>query len=268
MNREKLELLCHQTCKTVEAVGAFIRQELGKVRSEQITDKALNSLVSYVDRTAEERLVSALSDLLPGSVFLTEEATVVQQSGEYQWIIDPLDGTTNFLHSVPYFAVSVALRENERTILGIVYEVNRAENFYGWEGGGAWLNGQPIRSSATAALKDSLIATGFPYRDYDKMRPYFIALEAFMKKTRGLRRFGAAAVDLAYVAAGRFDAFFEYGLSSWDVAAGAFLVELAGGKVSDFKGGSDYLFNGDMIASGQHLYEPVFEVVQRAFSPV
>lgn len=265
MKEKEIEQICLHCCQTVEEVAGFIRGELGKVRSEQIEVKSLNSLVSYVDKTAEEKLVAAFKYLLPGSTFLTEEETIAPRSGEYQWIIDPLDGTTNFLHQLPCFAVSVALRHFDQTILGVVYEVNQQECFYAWQGGGAFCNGKPISVSNRSKLEDALIATGFPYRDYSRMDEYFIVLKQLMKKSRGLRRFGAAAIDLAYIACGRFDAFFEYGLSPWDVAAGAFLVEAAGGYVSDFKGGKNYLFGEEMIAANQGTYEALHEIIGQFF---
>lgn len=265
MTEKEIEHIGLQSCQVVESVGEFIRSELGNVHREQIEVKSLNSLVSYVDKTAEERLVCAFKALLPDSVFLTEEATIESQEGEYQWIIDPLDGTTNFLHQLPCFAVSVALRQNEKTILGIVYEVNQKECFYAWQGGGAFLNGKPIRVSTTSQIEDALIATGFPYRDYGRMKKYFVILEQLMKKSRGLRRFGAAAVDLAYVACGRFDIFFEYGLSPWDVAAGSLIVEEAGGKVSDFKGENNYLFGEEMIAANPGIFPGFLHTISQTF---
>lgn len=265
MNQSQLEHLCNQTARLVEAVAGFIRNEVGKVEQAQIEEKSLNSLVSYVDKTAEEKLVAGLQKILPGSVFLTEEATIATESGEFQWIIDPLDGTTNFLHQLPCFAVSVALRHHENLVLGIVHEVNHNESFYAWKGGGAFLNGKPIRVSQTGRLANSLIATGFPYRDYDRIRPYFVALEELMKRTRGLRRFGSAATDLAYVACGRFDAFFEYSLSPWDVAAGILLVQEAGGRVCDFSGGDEFLFGGELVATSGGVFEEMMALVKGAF---
>lgn len=266
MTEKELAALCRKSCAIVEATAAFIRGELGRVADNQIEDKSLNSLVSYVDKTAEEQLVGQLAGLVPGSVFLTEEGTVEQGSGEYQWIIDPLDGTTNFLHQVPCFAVSVGLRRQDDLVLGIVYEVNRKECFHAWSGGGAFLNGKAIRVSQKAHLKDSLLATGFPYRDYGGMDNYLTALRQFMQKTRGLRRLGAAAVDLAYVACGRFDGFFEYGLSPWDVAGGAVLVKEAGGVVLDFGGGGGFLFGGEMVACSRQVEDELMEVIRHAFS--
>ncbi|MCU0348621.1 MAG: inositol monophosphatase [Saprospiraceae bacterium] len=262
MQSLQLEQLCQKTCTLVESVADFIRGEVGKVGVEKIETKALNSLVSYVDKTAERMLVAGLSELLPGSTFLTEEETVEQSTGEFQWIIDPLDGTTNFLHQLPCFAVSVALRQSEEIVLGIVYEVNRHECFYAWKNGGAWLNGSRIHTAATTSLADSLVATGFPYRDFDTMHRYIETLQFLMKNTRGLRRYGAAAVDLAYVSCGRFDSFFEYGLAAWDVAAGILLVQEAGGRVSDFKGGDDYLFGGRLLATAPGVYEEMLGAVR------
>lgn len=263
MNTHQLEQLCQQTCRLVESVADFIRSEVGKVTDEKIEVKSLNSLVSYVDKTAERMLVAGLSDLLPSSTFLTEEETVEQTAGEFQWIIDPLDGTTNFLHQLPCFAVSVALRQHEEIVLGIVYEVNRHECFSAWKGGGAWLNGQHIHASATLKLADSLVATGFPYRDFDTMHRYIAILQDLMKSTRGLRRYGAAAVDLAYVACGRFDSFFEYGLAAWDVAAGVLLVKEAGGQVSDFEGGDDYVFGGRLLATAPGVFDEMLGLIKR-----
>jgi len=261
MEQRDLEQYCCDTRTIVAETAEFIANELGKVGKGDIEVKALNSLVSYVDKTAEERLVEGLRKLIPDSVFLTEEETISAQSGEYQWIIDPLDGTTNFLHQVPCFAVSVALRHRETTILGVVQEVNRKECFYACRNGGAFLNGKKIQVSQTPLLKDSLIATGFPYYDFKKLAPYLKVLEYFMLNTRGIRRMGAAAVDLAYVACGRFDTFFEYGLNAWDVAAGVSIVQEAGGKVFDFKGGENYLFGRELIATNPFLSEEVLKII-------
>ncbi|MCO6487554.1 MAG: inositol monophosphatase [Phaeodactylibacter sp.] len=260
-----LEKICSQTIPVIERSGRFIRQELGRVSSGDIEEKALNSLVSYVDKTAEEQLVEGLGELLPGSVFLTEEDTIENRSGDLQWIVDPLDGTTNFLFQLPVFSISVALQQEGQTVLGIVYEINRQECFYAWRGAGAFLNGQPIRVSRRAPLEQALLATGFPYHDYSRMREYFQVFEHFMRHSRGLRRFGSAAVDLAYVACGRFDGFFEYGLNAWDVAGGAFIIREAGGVVTDFKGGGDFLYGGEIIAANPAVGKEMLGVIQGVF---
>ena len=266
MNIKELEALTTRSIEIVKEAGAFIKEERGKVSTEQIETKSLNSLVSYVDKTAETRLVKQLGQLIPDSTFLTEEATIEQKNGKYRWIIDPLDGTTNFLHQLPCYAVSVALEIEEEIEIGIVYEVNNDECFYAWKNGGAFLNGQPIQVSKTNCFSNSLIATGFPYHDFRLETPYFKVFHTFMKNTRGIRRFGAAAVDLAYVACGRFDAFYEYGLNVWDVAAGVLIVQEAGGKVFDFRGGNDYLFGGEMIASNNEIVNEVLKIVKEEFN--
>ena len=216
MNARPLPSICSATCKIAEQVADFIRKECGKVKLEDIDVKSLNSLVSYVDKNAEQQLVKHLQSILPEASFLTEEETIATKSAPYQWIIDPLDGTTNFLHQLPFFAISIALQHEEETILGVVYEVNRKECFYAWKGGGSWLNGNIIKVSSNHNLQDALIATGFPYYDYSKTSNYLEVLEYFIKNSRGIRRFGAAALDLAYVACGRFDTFFEYSLAPWE----------------------------------------------------
>lgn len=267
MTPSKLEIICKQSCVIVREVGYFIKQELGKVGNKDIETKALNSLVSYVDKTAEEQLVKGLGAILPEATFLTEEATVEQKDGVFRWIIDPLDGTTNFLHQLPFFAISVGLQHQGKMVLGIILEVNRDECFYAWQGGGAFLNGKKINVSTSKKLEDSLIATGFPYSALKHIKTYLKTLDFFMKNTRGVRRFGSAALDLAYVACGRFDAFYEYSLNAWDVAGGAIIVQEAGGIVMDFRGGSDYLFGGEIIALNPNIKTPVLESINEAFYP-
>ena len=265
MEKSQLERLCKASTVVIAETANFIKKELGKVQADVIETKALNSLVSYVDKQAEEQLVAKLGQLLPNSTFQTEEETVEQSAGEFCWIIDPLDGTTNFLHQLPFFSVSVALQENGETILGVVYEVNRQECFYAWKGGGAFLNDQPIHTTKTTDLSDALVATGFPYYDYSQMQSYFSVLEKMMRGTRGIRRLGSAALDLAYVACGRFDIYFEYSLNAWDIAAGAFLVQEAGGIVSDFDEDHHYLQNGEILAACRGLYPQLARLIKESF---
>ncbi len=267
MNQDTLKNLCIESCEVIREVGIFIKHELGKVQASAIETKALNSLVSYVDKEAEKQLVKGLNALLPEATFLTEEETVKSEAGEYQWIIDPLDGTTNFLHQLPFFSVSVGLQHKEEIIIGIVYEVNRKECFYAWKGGGAFLNDKKIQVTKTAQLGDTLIATGFPYYDYEHMQAYLGVLENLMRNTRGLRRLGSAALDLAYVACGRFDAYFEYSLNAWDVAGGILLVKEAGGELSDFKGGDDYLFGRQLIAGNPQILKALQGLIRENFYP-
>ncbi len=267
MQNRQLEKLCLLARRAVAQTGTFIRQQAGKVGAEAIETKSHNSLVSYVDKTAEAQLVEKLGQLLPEAVFITEEDTVENQDGTYQWIIDPLDGTTNFLHQLPFYSISVALREKGETILGIVYEVTREECFYAWKDGGAYLNDERISTTSCATFGDSLIATGFPYYDYEKVTPYLEVFKTLMHGTRGIRRFGSAALDLAYVACGRFDAYFEYSLNAWDIAGGAIIVQEAGGRVCDFEGGDNYLFGGEIIAGGTQLMPAMEQLIQQHFYP-
>lgn len=266
MTAVNLEKLTAETCEIVREVAVFLLAEKGKVDHQQIETKSKNSLVSYVDKTAEKMLVTGLQKLLPDSVFLTEEETIETQEGDYQWIIDPLDGTTNFLHDLPCFSISVALRIKEELVIGVVHEVNENETFHAYKNGGAYLNGKKISVSSSTTLSETLIATGFPYYDYSKVKNYLKMLEYLMQETRGIRRLGSAAVDLVYVACGRFDAFFEYSLNAWDVAAGILIVQEAGGNVTDFSGEKDYLFGREIVATNAGIAEEFSILVQKAFS--
>lgn len=260
-----LEALCQDVIELSREVGIFIKMEERKVNSKDIEEKSLNSLVSYVDKTAEKKLVEELGKLLPESGFIAEEGTSTKIGEQYNWIIDPLDGTTNFLHGIPTYSVSVALQRNDKIVLGVVYEVNRDECFYAREGGPAFLNAEEIHVSENKQFADSLLATGFPYYDYEHLESYFELLKQLAQKTRGIRRIGSAAVDLAYVACGRFDGFFEYSLHPWDVAAGAFIVQQAGGKIADFKGGNNWLKGKEIIAANQAIHEDLLELIGKTF---
>ncbi len=246
--------------------GLFIRKEAAHTADISIEVKDRNSLVSYVDKQAEQMLVDGLLKLIPDAGLITEEDTTDIQGREWEWIIDPLDGTTNFLHELPAYSVSVGLRHNEQLVMGFVYEVNRGEMFSALKGEGAKLNNRAIHVSKRATIADALMATGFPYTDYSQVDAYMESLKYLMKSSRGVRRMGSAAVDLAYVAAGRFDGFFEYGLSPWDVAGGAIIVQEAGGIITDFGGGDDYLFGKNIIASSQQIHGDLLEGVGRRFT--
>lgn len=247
-----------------QLAGGFIHAHYGKVDEQQIHTKDLNSLVSYVDTNSETIIIERLRELLPESSFLAEESTAGLEDTDYVWIIDPLDGTTNFLHQIPIFAVSIALQHKGEIILGVVYEVNQKECFHAVKGQGAYLNGSKI-SVRNFELKDGLVATGFPYYDFSKTEAYLKVLENLMLHTRGVRRLGAAAVDLAYVACGRYNAFFEYSLAPWDVAAGALIVKEAGGKVSDFSGTDDWLMGKTIVAGSDMGHAEVLNIVKAYF---
>ncbi len=259
-----LESICKKTLKAIESVGEFIRTEALSFSSSSVEYKAQHDLVSYVDRTAEQRLVELLSPILPGSGFITEEDQTREISSEYNWIIDPLDGTTNFVHGLPCYCISIGLMKDNKIVLGIVYEINFREFFYAWENGNAFMNNKIIRCSKTNLFSQSLLATGFPSLNYDRLDEFMEVFKHCMQHTRGLRRLGSAAADLAYVACGRLDGFFEYGLSSWDVAGGSIIVKEAGGMVSDFKGEENYIFGKEILASNQAIH-PDFLKAMRKF---
>lgn len=266
MDQSVLHRYCEDARRVVAEAVQFLRKERAAFRMEAVEFKAYNDLVSYVDKGSEKLLVDGLSKIIPGCGFITEENTAAVESEDWQWIIDPLDGTTNFVHGLPCYAVSVGLTFQGLPVCGIVHEVNLEECFYGWKGGGVWLNGRPIQVSPLNDLGKALLATGFPYTNYDRMEAYMQVFDYCMRHTQGLRRLGSAAVDLAYVACGRLDGFYEYGLKPWDVAAGAFLVMEAGGRVSDFKGGGDYLFGAEIIASNAGIFPSFLQVVEGCFS--
>jgi myo-inositol-1(or 4)-monophosphatase len=260
-----LQTLCHNVCLLSKETGVFILSERKRFTSEKIEVKGKNDFVSYVDKNSEKKLVEGLSALLPGSGFIAEEGTSSFKGELYNWIIDPLDGTTNFIHGLPCFAISIALMRNQTLILGVIYEINQDECFYAWENSESYLNGNKIQVSKNTKLADTLIATGFPYYDYHFMEEYINVFKIFMKNTRGLRRLGSAATDLAYVACGRFDGFYEYSLQPWDVAAGAFIVQQAGGKVSDFSGEKNFIFGKEIVAGNTAIFEEFLNTIQIHF---
>ncbi len=259
------QLISTQVKNLARATGAYIRDELNKIQARDVKEKGSHDYVTYVDIEAEKRLVSELGRLIPGSGFMVEENRELEKSDEYNWIIDPLDGTTNFIQGIPLFCISIALEYKNKIVMGMVYEINTQECFYAWEGSPAYLNRNEISVSGKSDLESSLFATGFPYSDYSRIDNYLAIFKQMMRESRGVRRLGSAALDLAYVACGRFDGFYEYGLHPWDVAAGAFIVQQAGGRVSDFSGGSNYVFGQEIIATNANLFTPFLNIVRNCF---
>ena len=245
------------TCEIARTVGKFMAEERKSFDASMIENKGLHDLVSYVDKASEKQIIEELSKLLPESGFIAEEGTSDKQGERFNWVIDPLDGTTNYIQGIPVYAVSIGLQDGNELVLGVVYEVGRDECFYAWKDGGAFLNGEPIHISERGDIQDAVLATGFPYNNFSKMGSYMEFLQWTMKHARGVRRLGSAATDLAYVACGRFDAFWEYDLKPWDVAAGVVIVKEAGGVVTDYKGGNDFLFGKEIVASNVLLDEIV-----------
>jgi myo-inositol-1(or 4)-monophosphatase len=264
MNFVELKRITEQVCELSKQTAEFIHREVDKLRTSDIETKSIHNFVTYVDKASEERLVKGLSKIIPGTGFIAEESPEMETK-EMNWIIDPLDGTTNFIHGVPVYSISIALMEKKEVILGVILEVNQKECFYTWSGSPSYLNGRQIRVSGTTRLTDSLLATGFPYYDYTRLEPYMNFFRFLMEHSHGIRRLGSAAADLAYVACGRFDGFYEYGLSPWDVAAGTILVKNAGGKVTDFNSGENFIFGKEIIATNQAIFGEFIDAFEKQF---
>jgi myo-inositol-1(or 4)-monophosphatase len=258
-----LERLCADVQELAIKTAKFISEEQRKLSSMPIQSKGLHNYVTHVDTGAEERIVNGLQVLLPGSGFIAEEGTTSMRGKQYNWIIDPLDGTTNFIHGFPPYAISIALLDGDQTILGVIYELTAGECFYAWKDSQAYLNGKVIQVSKTKTVSQSLIATGFPYTNFSRIGPYMQTFKYFLKHSHGIRRLGSAATDIAYVACGRLEAFYEYGLHPWDVAAGAMILERAGGKTGDFSGGDNWMFGEEIITCNNTIYDEFLDLINR-----
>lgn len=258
-----LKVICEKVETIAGEAADFIIKESGTFDVNDIEIKGFNNFVTYVDKGSEKMLIEKLVHLVPGAGFIAEEGTTTRRGGKYNWVIDPLDGTTNFLHRVRPYAISIALMEYDEPVAGVVQDVGGSETFTAWKDGGAWLNGKRIHVSGTKDLSASLVATGFPYNLFDRLTPYMDLLEYLVKRTHGIRRLGSASIDLAYVACGRFDLFFEYDLKLWDIAAGMLLVKEAGGRFSDFSGNTVRLAGDETIASNALVYNEILDIVGR-----
>lgn len=260
-----LKKSCKQVVELSCEVGNFIKKESNKITLKNIEIKSTNDFVTYVDKASEKKITTRLQDLIPDAGFIAEENTISKKSDDYNWIVDPLDGTTNFIHSAPPYCTSIGLTYKGKLVLGVVHEITLNETFYAWENSKAYLNGNEIKVSNKPTLNDSLLATGFPYYDYSKLDVYVDLFKYLMQHTHGIRRLGSAAADLAYVACGRYEGFYEYGLKPWDVAAGAFIIQQAGGAICDFKGENNYLFGQEIIATNNLTHAEMIDVVKMFF---
>lgn len=231
----------------------------------QIVSKQPNDFVTEVDKAAEAAIIEVLRDAYPDFGILAEESGQTPGQGggsEYQWIIDPLDGTTNFIHGFPQYAISIALAKGSQIEQAVVFDPNRNELFTASKGAGAFMNDRRLRVSKRIHLNDALIGTGFPYRAFEHADAYLAIFSELTRKTSGMRRPGAAALDLAYVAAGRLDGFWEFGLAPWDMAAGSLLISEAGGLVSDLAGEAGYLDTGNVVAGAPKIFGQLLQVIQ------
>lgn len=247
---------------SAKEAGHFLLHKFASESTLTIDTKAINDFVTDVDRESEKMIVSRLTEEFPEYGIMAEETDVtLEHSDAPYWIIDPLDGTTNFIHSYPMFCVCIALYRNNDPLVGVVYDPVRDELFSASSGGGAYVNDTPISVSRRLKMKDSLIGTGFPFRNFPIIDKYYECFSQILRNCRGIRRAGAAGIDLAYVACARLDGFWEHGLQPWDLAAGALLILEAGGRLTDFLGGADYLFGRTCIASNSRIHDELFKIV-------
>ncbi|MBA3996445.1 MAG: inositol monophosphatase [Candidatus Accumulibacter sp.] len=250
--------------KAARRASQIINRAAHDIDHLQVTSKRQSDFVTEVDRAAEKAIIEVLREAYPEYGILAEEsgeAPGLNGGAEYQWIIDPLDGTTNFIHGFPQYAVSIALAHKGVVTQAVVYDTNRNEMFTASKGGGAFLNERRIRVSKCLKLEDSLIGTGFPYRAFDNIDTYLKIFKELTQKTAGMRRPGAASLDLAYVACGRLDGFWEFGLAPWDMAAGTLLISEAGGLVGDLAGEPNYLETGNLIAGTPKVFAQLLQTI-------
>jgi myo-inositol-1(or 4)-monophosphatase len=242
----------------------IILQSLDRLDSINVTQKQRNDFVTGVDRTAEEIIIEQIKEKYPHHKILGEE------SGEHEgandnditWIIDPLDGTANFIHAIPHFCISIAVKEKNRLIVGLVYDPIRNELFTAAKGEGARVNDRRIRVSPSKSLEGSILATGFPFKKHSVLSDYLKSFEKLFTQAADIRRAGSAALDLAYVAAGRYDGFWEFDLAPWDIAAGALLIREAGGMVTDLHGSDDYLKTGSLVAGNPRMLKAILNTMR------
>ena len=254
------------TCfRAATLAGQCILKNLGTISEADVTTKQASDFVTRVDRESEELIKSTIREDFPDHLILAEESDRDSADGNYRWIIDPLDGTTNFIHGYPAFSVSIALESKGEIILGVIFDPLRNEIFSAEKGKGAFLNGKPIRVSTIKDMGFSLIATGFPFRQKNVIDDYLKLFKNIFYRVSDIRRAGSAALDLAHLASGRCDGFFEIGLGPWDIAAGSIIIREAGGTVSDFGGGDQFLETGNIVAANKELHDAMLNEVKTVF---
>lgn len=252
-------------CAAAHQAGGILRRRFRERAPLLVEEKGLHDFVTEVDRQAETAALSYIAAHFPKQPVMSEEASPELPPAGHRWVVDPLDGTTNFIHGVTPFSVSIAVEDERGLLAAAVHDPFQAETFHACRGGGAKLNGDPIHCSDPPSTDQALLATGFPFRELSRLDRYLRAFEAFVRCTAGIRRAGSAAIDLAYTACGRYDGFWEIGLSRWDVAAGALIVLEAGGLVTDPLGGERYLDTGDIIAAGRGMHPSILKITREAF---
>ncbi len=250
----------------ITQAGKILRENIGKITANDVEDKRPFDYVTEIDKACEQLIIAAINKNFPDHEILAEESGRNNNKNHYRWIIDPLDGTTNFIHGFPHSAISIALQKEDSIILGVTYDPYRDELYHAERGKGAYCNHKRIYVSRQTESKNCLIATGFPFKNKYLLDQYWRVLSEIFLAVSGIRRTGSAALDLAYVACGRFDGFWEAKLSPWDVAAGAIMIEEAGGKITDFEGTGNHLWNGDVVASNGVIHDFMMSKIQKVFS--
>lgn len=261
-----MEPMLNVALRAARKAGEILERSFERVDQIEYEEKGRNDFVSNVDRSVERDIIYNLKKAYPDHKFIGEESGISgPEDAEYEWIIDPLDGTTNFLHGIPHFAVSIACRKNGQLEHAVVIDPIKREEFTATRGRGATLNGRRIRVSDRKSFDGAIIGTGIPFNGFaiDHIDEFLACMKEVASKTAGIRRPGSAALDLAYVAAGRYDGFWEMNLNAWDIAGGVLLVKEAGGMLSDFRGGNDYLDNGNIVCSPPKIFKPLLQIVGR-----
>ena len=266
-----MEPMLNVALKAARKAGEVLERAFERVDLIKVEEKGRNDFVSEVDRHAEREVIYHLKKAYPDHKFIGEEGGASgPQDATYEWIIDPLDGTTNFLHGMPHFAVSIACRHKGQIEHAVVYDPIRREEFTASRGRGATLNGRRIRVSGRQNFNGAVIGTGVPFNGFalEHIDSYLACLKEIASETAGVRRPGSAALDLAYVAAGRFDGFWEMNLNAWDIAGGVLLVREAGGMIADFRGGNNYLTSGNIVCATPKLFKPLLQIVGRTMGHI
>ncbi len=257
--------LLETAIEAAKKAGAYLLEHRGSLTSRDITEKQKNDFVTTVDKTSEKMIIEHLLSTFPDHSVLTEESGIQHRSGSVEWIVDPLDGTTNFIHNLPAFSLSIAARQDDDIIVGVIYNPVEEELFTARRGGGAFLNGRRIKVSQQIDFNRALLGTGFPHHSKYYLPQYLLSLGEIFYQSAGIRRMGSAAIDLCYTACGRYDGFWEAGLHIWDIAAGSLLIREAGGVVSDFNGKSDFLQNGFIIAGNKEIHRYLTRILSYHF---
>jgi len=245
--------------------GKILMDNFGKVAKQDIRKKAATDFISYVDETSERKIIETIQQSFPDHAVLAEEGGMVEKKSDYTWIIDPLDGTTNYLRTIPVFAISIALKHKDETLVGVVYDPVHDDLFCAEKGQGTLLNNKSVQVSQKSKLNESFIATGFPFKSKHKLSSYLSVFENIFNSCVGMRRMGAAAIDLAYVACGRFEGFWEIGLAPWDIAAGRILINEAGGRITDFWNAGDFKDSAYVLATNAAIHEELGGIIREGF---